>query len=1093
MAQILQKGANVSLTKTAPNCNEITIVVKWLKKPNDETEFDIDASAFMLTENNRVRNDDDFIFYNQSISLDNAIELINTEEYNSQVFKIVLSHIAAGISKVSITLTLHEAKQREQNFGMLEKITIDVLNSNKIVLVNYALHDSTIETALILADLYRYNGEWKFRAVGQGYVGGLEALARSYGINIDYEATQAEIKPELIQSVLPESPEFIKYIEETNPHFEEIEDKIKTDIKNSMELYCINRIIADILSDIEKNRYNLTYRKIEKLLERIGMDKRRNFKVLAEFDNQIKKQSLSLWCGRVPVESIVIFKKHETVTFRMNNMNSINEQNYTKEVNNNFAGKIYIANAESGIVLYRHQEQAFCKLEEKIIKPNKNPFAGLLVLPTGGGKTLTAAHWISKNYLDKGKKVLWIAHRHELLNQAKSTFSDKLAFNDIFENKTSFNYRIISGVHDRPINIKPTDDLIIASKDSLTAGFKHLCSKWIENNTGEVFLVIDEAHHATAKTYRKLIENIRTNVSYFQMLGLTATPIRTGENKYGENASLKAVFPDNIVYKVDMRDLVTLGILSEPIFEEAKTGIDFSEDFTDAEFEKMGQGFDISSIGDRIAKDVAKNKERNEAVVKRYVLNKDKYKQTIVFALNVNNAIALYALFRENGIKSDYIASSFKDMVTGVTVSSKDNKAKIEKFRNEETQVLINVEILTEGTDIPNVQSIFLARPTVSETLMTQMIGRGLRGLKAGGTKEAYIVGFIDEWQNKIKWVNPEKLFIEDNFDFTNVDKETKKQFLRLIAINKIEEFAILTNKTIDPEKRKEIENLSFIERFPIGVYQFKFLEKSVAEGDEAERNCEVLVYDNLVQSYTDFLNTLPSLFEQNNLTETGILEQDEIEELAEQIEEEFFKGTLKYPAYYPQDIKNILQYYAIQGELPPYIELKDREKYDIDKIASEIIDKDLGEKSQKVMIDENWENDEISWQAFFGFDKRGFVREINSAKARISYPELHQRKNIKPTEEKELRSYEKLTLNELREQDPIYEKWLRDEVFRKFTDKDGFYFSAESGYKSKNKLDFQIDHIESMHNGGLTVLENLRLLTRSENARKGSSNYSVS
>jgi len=125
-------------------------------------------------------------------------------------------------------------------------------------------------------------------------------------------------------------------------------------------------------------------------------------------------------------------------------------------------------------------------------------------------------------------------------------------------------------------------------------------------------------------------------------------------------------------------------------------------------------------------------------------------------------------------------------------------------------------------------------------------------------------------------------------------------------------------------------------------------------------------------------------------------------------------------------------------------------------------------------MKDEYWENNEISWQEFFGFDKRGFVREINSAKARINYPELHQQKTIKPIEDKELRSYEKLTLNELRKQDPIYEKLLRDEVFRKFTDKDGFYFSAESGYKSKTKFDFQIDHIESMHNGGLTVLENL-------------------
>ncbi len=392
---------------------------------------------------------------------------------------------------------------------------------------------------------------------------------------------------------------------------------------------------------------------------------------------------------------------------------------------------------------------------------------------------------------------------------------------------------------------------------------------------------------------------------------------------------------------------------------------------------------------------------------------------------------------------------------------------------------------MTEGTDVPNVQSIFLARPTISSILMTQMIGRGLRGLKAGGTKEAYIVSFVDDWQNRISWINPEKLFIEDNIDFNDVDKETKKQILRLVAINKIEEFAILTNKIIDPEKREELEKLNFIERFPLGIYQFRFLEQHNDE-EPIERNCEVLVYDNILQSYTDFVNALPSFFEQNNLTERDVLDEDELEEFAEQIENEFFKGTLKYPAYHLQDIKDILQYYTIQDEVPVFIELKDREKYDIDKIASEIIEKDLGEKSQTELINTIWDSNELEWQTFFNFDKRGFLREINLAKSRINHPELFQRKGIKPTEEKELRSYEKLKLHELREQDPIYEKWLRDEIFKKFTDKDGFFISAESGYKSKNKLDFQVDHIKSMHNGGLTVLENLQLLTRSENAKKG-------
>ena len=849
-----------------------------------------------------------------------------------------------------------------------------------------------------------------------------------------------------------------------------------------MELKDIKEIVAEILADIEKNTHNLTYRKIETFLARIGMDKKRNFKILAKFDYQFNKNNLTLWSGKEQVKLISQFRKDETVTFRMNEENEEKQaEKRSKKANYEYAGKINILpNSESGIVLYEHQEKAFFNLQEKIIKTNKNPFAGLLVLPTGGGKTLTAAHWICKNYLDKGKKVLWLAHRHELLDQAKTTFAEKLAFNDIFENKNSFNYRLISGLHDKPINIQKTDDLIISSKDSLNAGFNHLYNNWIKNNTEEIFLVIDEAHHATAKTYRKLIKNIQENVSHFQMLGLTATPFRTAESEQG---LLKKVFPDDIVYKIDLRTLIRLGILSEPHFEEVSTGMNFIENLTEKEIENINK-LDINSIGENIAETIANNKDRNHLIVNKYLINKDKYKQTIVFALNVDNAIALNALFNEVGIKSDYVISTIKDALTGVTISSKDNKDKIAKFRKEEIQVLINVNILTEGTDVPNVQSIFLARPTISSILMTQMIGRGLRGLKAGGTKEAYIVSFVDEWQNRISWVNPEKLFIEDNIDFNDVDKETKKQILRLVAINKIEEFAILTNKIIDPEKREELEKLNFIERFPTGIYQFRFLEENGAE--PIERNCEVLVYDNILQSYTDFINALPAFFEINNLTEKDILEDDELEEFAEQIEEEFFKGTLKYPAYHFQDIKDILQYYTIQDELPPYIELKDREKYDIDKIASEIIEKDLGEKSQIEMINQIWENNEISWQTFFNFDKRGFLRELNMAKSRISHPELYQRKNVKPIEEKEQRSYEKLKLNELREIDPMYEKYLRDQVFKKFTDENGFYYSAESGYKSKNRLDFQVDHIKSMHNGGLTKFENLQLLTRSENAKKG-------
>jgi len=244
-----------------------------------------------------------------------------------------------------------------------------------------------------------------------------------------------------------------------------------------MELREIKEIVAEIIFDIEKNTHQYTYRKYDTFLASIGMSKRKNLKILNKFQYQFKKNNLTLWCGEESVKHINYFVRGEFVTFRVAEESEIIERKpKSKSIKYDYAGTINVAQTESRIKPYKHQEKAFYNLTQKITKTNKNPFAGLLVLPTGGGKTLTAGYWLCKNYLDKGKKVLWIAHRHELLEQAKNTFSEKLTYHDIFENRDSFNYRIISGIHDKPINIRKTDDLIISSKDSLNAGFDHLDS-----------------------------------------------------------------------------------------------------------------------------------------------------------------------------------------------------------------------------------------------------------------------------------------------------------------------------------------------------------------------------------------------------------------------------------------------------------------------------------------------------------------------------------------------------------------------------------------------------------------------------------------
>lgn len=850
-----------------------------------------------------------------------------------------------------------------------------------------------------------------------------------------------------------------------------------------MELKEIKAVVSDIIQSINNSKHGYTYRGYTNFVNGAGNRTMRNLELLKKFDYQFKKQGLSLHCGREERRSIFDFSKHEVVTFRKNGPAQANGEAKQggRKIAYRHAGTIEIAAEESGITLYKHQEEAVEKLQAKIVHSHKIPFKGLLVLPTGGGKTLTAAYWIAKNYLDKGKKVLWIAHRHELLEQAQRTFYKQLSYKDIFPNKPQLNYRIISGIHDKPVNIRATDDIIISSKDSLNAGFEHLYNNWLKNDDKEIFLVIDEAHHATAKTYRKLIKNLQERVGGFRLLGLTATPFRTAEEEQG---LLAKVFPDDIVYKVDLRTLIGRGILSEPIFEEVHTDFDMTRYLDEEQLDKL-QYFDIESIGRGTAQTIAENDQRNCAIVNRYAANKGKYRQTIVFALNVFNAIALNRLFQEEGVRSDYVVSSIKDMATGV-VLKKDNSAIINRFRNGELEVLINVNILTEGTDIPNVQSVFLARPTVSPILMTQMIGRGLRGERAGGTKDAYIVSFIDEWREKVAWVNPEKLLIEENIDFNDKQADTKKQMVRLVAISKVEEFASLTNKTIAADVRQELEKLDFIERIPLGIYHFSILRP--VDNEAHEKNCEVLVYDNIRQSYTDFISALPQLFEKHGLTERESLTEEELDRLSKEVEDEFFYGSLKYPAYYVQDIKDLLQYYAQNDVEPKYIELKERSKYDLSKIAQKILDDDMGHRAAAEYKNALWDSNETEWKAFFGYDKRYFLNEIDLAIRRLSNPDLFKKPSNLAADIKETRALNKLSMSDLREVEPEYWKQLSDAVYARHRDEEGNYVSATGNYKSRNKLDFQIDHIIPMHNGGLTEPDNLQLLTRSENSLKGTS-----
>ncbi|MBN3744183.1 TerD family protein [Burkholderia sp. Se-20373] len=190
MALTLQKGGNLSLSKADPSLTRILVGLGWDPRATDGAEFDLDASAFLLGANGKVRGEADFIFYNQLRSQDGSVEHTGDNrtgagDGDDEVVKVDLSRVPADIDKIAFTVTIHDAEARKQNFGQVSNSFIRVVNETSgAEVVRYDLaEDASTETAMIFAELYRSSSEWKFRAVGQGYAGGLRALANGYGMN----------------------------------------------------------------------------------------------------------------------------------------------------------------------------------------------------------------------------------------------------------------------------------------------------------------------------------------------------------------------------------------------------------------------------------------------------------------------------------------------------------------------------------------------------------------------------------------------------------------------------------------------------------------------------------------------------------------------------------------------------------------------------------------------------------------------------------------------------------------------------------------------------------------------------------------------
>ncbi|MDT8406031.1 MAG: TerD family protein [Methylococcales bacterium] len=191
MAISLSKGGNISLSKTDPQLKNIHVGLSWDARSTDGSDFDLDASVFMLKDDNKVRADHDFIFYNQLKSTCGSVEHTGDNrtgegDGDDEVIHIVLDKIPAEITKIVVAVTIHDAESRRQNFGQVRNAAIRLVNKDtNLEVTRYDLsEDASTETAMVFGEIYRHGAEWKFRAVGQGYAGGLKALAIQHGVQL---------------------------------------------------------------------------------------------------------------------------------------------------------------------------------------------------------------------------------------------------------------------------------------------------------------------------------------------------------------------------------------------------------------------------------------------------------------------------------------------------------------------------------------------------------------------------------------------------------------------------------------------------------------------------------------------------------------------------------------------------------------------------------------------------------------------------------------------------------------------------------------------------------------------------------------------
>jgi superfamily II DNA or RNA helicase len=382
---------------------------------------------------------------------------------------------------------------------------------------------------------------------------------------------------------------------------------------------------------------------------------------------------------------------------------------------------------------YRHQARAQERLDKLWAD---DTLQGRLVFPTGAGKTDTIVGWLlAQLAADPELRVLWLVHQQELAVQAMGRFTA------LARRQPAGFTREARVVHSQASSLSTLadDQLDVAavtyqSFRSLTSMKRRLLQRFLDRPT---IVVIDEAHHVGAPSFDDLLSLVAKHPKARGVIGLTATP-------YPSTAAARARFRDRfpeLIGEVSIGELIREQILAQPVVTVVDTGEAIT--LTDAQVAQATSSDIPSAVLNRLD---ALN--RNRLVVRTWMGAPDDWGKTLAFATSIQHADNLVELFKRSGVDAQALHSEVRDRA-----------APLKWFRESTTPVvLVSVGMLTEGVDLPDARTAFLARPTTSPILMRQMVGRVLRGPKAGGDAEAHVVHFRDEWSNLPDVLYPEEV-----------------------------------------------------------------------------------------------------------------------------------------------------------------------------------------------------------------------------------------------------------------------------------------------------------------------------------------------